>query len=64
MGETHKRALVAIFTILFLCLVAGTLFVAIELQHIGITAILITVATILLVDIRWVLGNASNERPS
>ena len=36
MGETHKRALVAIFTILFLCLVAGTLFVAIELQHIGI----------------------------
>jgi len=55
---------VAIFTILFLCLVAGTLFVAIELQHIGITAILITVATILLVDIRWVLGNASNERPS
>lgn len=64
MGETHKRALVAIFVVLFLCLMAGTLFVAIELQHIGITAILVTVAAILLVDIRWVLGNASSERSS
>jgi hypothetical protein len=55
MGAEHKKALLVIFTLLFICLVAGSAFVAIQIQHMGIAAILIAVSVILAIDIRWVL---------
>lgn len=55
MEQNHKRALVAIFGVLFTCLVLGTIFVSTHTQSFGISSILIVVAVILAVDIGWVL---------
>ena len=55
MGAEHKKALLVIFALLFFSLIAGSVFVAIQVQHIGIAAILLAVSVILAIDIRWVL---------
>lgn len=55
MGAEHKKALLVIFALLFFCLMAGSVFVAIQIQHLGIAAILLAVSAVLAVDIRWVL---------
>jgi len=55
MGAEHKKALLVIFALLFFCLVAGSIFVAIQIQHMGIAAILVAVSIVLAIDIRWVL---------
>lgn len=60
MSREHKKALLIIFTLLFMALLAATTFITIQTQHITIASILIVAAVMLLVDIRWVL-KSSNE---
>lgn len=60
MSREHKKALLVIFTLLFVALLAATLFITLQTQHITIASILIVAAVMLIVDIRWVLAS-SNE---
>lgn len=60
MSREHKKALLVIFTLLFVALLAATTFITLQTQHITIASILIVAAVMLLVDIRWVL-TSSNE---
>ena len=60
MSREHKKVLLVIFTLLFVALLAATLFITLQTQHITIASILIVAAVMLLVDIRWVLAS-SNE---
>ena len=60
MSREHKKALLVIFTLLFVALLAATTFITLQTQHITIASILIVAAVMLLVDIRWVLAS-SNE---
>lgn len=60
MSREHKKALLVIFTLLFVALLAATMFITLQTQHITIASILIVAAVMLLVDIRWVLAS-SNE---
>jgi len=55
MGAEHKKALLVIFALLFFCLMAGSVFIAIQIQHLGIAAILLAVSVVLAIDIRWVM---------
>ncbi len=55
MGIEHKKALVVIFSLIFTLLMASTVFIAIELQHVGIASILLVAGLVLAMDIRWVL---------
>lgn len=60
MSREHKKALLVIFTLLFVALLAATMFITLQTQHITIASILIVAAVMLIVDIRWVLAS-SNE---
>jgi antibiotic biosynthesis monooxygenase (ABM) superfamily enzyme len=54
MGSEHKKAMLAIFTILFICLLAGTIFITVQVQHYTIGTILLVTTIIIGADIRWV----------
>lgn len=62
MSNEHKKALLVIFSLLFVALMAATTFITIQTQHITIASILIVAAVILLVDIRWVLKDKRAEQ--
>ncbi|MAA72979.1 MAG: hypothetical protein CL679_14775 [Bermanella sp.] len=55
MGNEHKKAMLAIFVFLFMCLLAGTVFITIQVQHYSIAAILLATTIIIGMDIRWVM---------
>ncbi len=61
MGNEHKKALIFIFSLIFTLLLVGTVFIAIELQHVGIASILLVAGIILAMDIRWVSRNKDNH---
>ena len=61
MSQQHKKALLVIFTILFLALLAATTFITLQTQHLTIASILIVAAVMLLVDIRWVLKSSKAQ---
>ncbi len=63
MGSEHKKALVAIFTLLFICLLAGTVFITVQVQHYTIGAILLATTFIIAMDIRWVLKSGEADSP-
>ncbi|MEH6346277.1 MAG: hypothetical protein V7785_14385 [Bermanella sp.] len=63
MGTEHKKALVIIFSLLFTCLVVATVFITVELQHLGIASILMVAGVILAMDIFWVLRSKNNMEP-
>jgi len=58
MSREHKKALLVIFTLLFVALLAATTFITMQTQHITIASILIVAAVMLLIDIRWVLASS------
>ncbi len=60
MGNEHKKALIFIFSLIFMFLIVGTVFIAIELQHVGIASILLVAGIILAMDIRWVSRSKEN----
>ena len=62
MGREHKKALVVIFSLLFTCLTIATVFITVELQHIGIASILMVAGIILAMDIFWVLRSKNNPK--
>ena len=39
MGAEHMKALLVIFALLFFCLMAGSVFIAIQIQHLGIAVL-------------------------
>ena len=61
MSQEHKKALLVIFTLLFVALLAATTFITLQTQHITIASILIVAAVMLLVDIRWVLSSSQEK---
>ncbi len=61
MGNEHKKALIFIFSLIFTLLVVGTVFIAVELQHVGIASILLVAGIILAMDIHWVSRNKNNH---
>jgi hypothetical protein len=61
MSQEHKKALLVIFTLLFVALLAATTFITLQTQHITIASILIVAAVMLLVDIRWVLSSSHEK---
>jgi len=61
-GREHKKALVVIFSLLFTCLTIATVFITVELQHIGIASILMVAGIILAMDIFWVLRSKNNPK--
>lgn len=61
MSREHKKALLVIFTLLFVALLAATTFITLQTQHITIASILIVAAVMLLVDIRWVLSSSQEK---
>ncbi len=61
MGNEHRKALIIIFSLIFILLIVGTIFIAIELQHVGIASILLMAGIILAMDIRWVARNKDNN---
>lgn len=63
MGSEHKKALLAIFTLLFICLLAGTVFITVQVQHYTIGAILLATTLIIAMDIRWVLKSDKENTP-
>lgn len=63
MGNQHKKALVAIFALLFTCLLAGTIFITLQVQHYAIGAILFVTTVIIGLDIRWVMKSQEPATP-
>lgn len=63
MGNEHKKALLAIFTLLFTCLLAGTIFITVQVQHYAIGSILLVTTIIIAMDIRWVLKSQEPSTP-
>lgn len=63
MEKNHKRALIAIFSFLFVCLVLATVFVSSQTQSVGISSILIVVTAILAIDIGWVMKSETAHNP-
>ena len=61
MSSEHKKALLVIFTVLFMALMAATTFITLQTQHLTIASILIVAAVMLLVDIRWVLKSSQKN---
>lgn len=61
-GKEHKKALVVIFSLLFACLTVATIFITVELQHIGIASILMVAGVILAMDIFWVLRSKNDPK--
>jgi len=61
MGSEHKKALLAIFTLLFICLLAGTIFITVQVQHYTIGAILLVTTLIIAMDIRWVIKSDDED---
>jgi|GEM_PF-1579390 len=61
MGNEHKKALIFIFSLIFTLLIVGTVFIAVELQHVGIASILLMAGIILAMDIHWVSRNKHNQ---
>jgi len=62
MGKEHKKALIVIFSLLFTCLAVATIFITVELQHMGIASILMVAGAILAIDIFWVLRSQNNPK--
>ncbi len=62
MGKEHKKALVVIFSLLFTCLAIATIFITVELQHMGIASILMVAGIILAIDIFWVLRSQNSPK--
>ncbi|WP_396589265.1 hypothetical protein [Bermanella sp. R86510] len=54
MGEFHKKAMLAIFTMLFLFIATATIFVAIEIQQFAVVGILLVALIVIGLDINWV----------
>ncbi|MFT5593722.1 MAG: hypothetical protein ACI8SR_002108 [Oceanicoccus sp.] len=54
MGSEHKKALLAIFTLLFVFLLAGTVFITVQVEHYAVGSILLVTTAIIGIDIRWV----------
>jgi hypothetical protein len=63
MGSEHKKAMLVIFALLFICLLAGTVFITIQVQHYAIGSILLATTTIIGMDIRWVLNSEEPLHP-
>ncbi|EAT13837.1 hypothetical protein HF888_10395 [Bermanella marisrubri] len=61
MSDAHKKAMLAVFAVLFLLLAIATGFVAIEIQHVSVTSILAITLVIIALDIHWVLNNQDNN---
>jgi len=57
MGSEHKKVMLAILILLFICLFAGTIFITIEVQHYAIGFILFATTLIIGIDIRLILKN-------
>ncbi|MFY0641694.1 MAG: hypothetical protein JXR16_11650 [Bermanella sp.] len=63
MGSEHKKALLAIFILLFILLLAGTVFITLQVQHFAISTILIVTTVIIGMDIRWMLKSTPQNPP-
>jgi len=63
MGNEHTKALLAIFILLFILLLAGTVFITVQVQHFAISTILIVTTIIIGMDIRWML-KATTHNPN
>ena len=63
MGSEHKKALLAIFILLFVLLLAGTVFITVQVQHFAISTILIITTIIIGMDIRWMLKSTAQNPP-
>ena len=63
MGSEHKKAMLAIFTLLFIFLFAGTVFITVQVQHYAIGAILLVTTAIIGMDIRWVHKSEPQDSP-
>ena len=61
MSDAHKKAMLVVFAVLFLLHALATGFVAIEIQHLSVTSILIVALVIIALDIRWVMSNRNTS---
>lgn len=61
MQAEHKKALIVIFAVLFICLFVSTLFITFYTQNIAIAGVLIAVSAVLVVDILWVIKDKNDS---
>jgi hypothetical protein len=63
MQAEHKKALIVIFALLFICLLISTAFITLYTQNIAIAGVLIAVSAVLAVDILWVVRDKNHSPP-
>jgi hypothetical protein len=61
MQAEHKKALIVIFAVLFLCLFVSTAFITFYTENIAIAGVLIAVSAVLVVDILWVIKDKNDS---